>query len=226
MATTGVSYDKMTEMVRSLTKLVGNVPFSNDNIFEFTRASLGEVFAVMGDLHDRYWSMVGLCSGAAGTLFVLPKGCTRVLTITEATGLDSALAGWREASLLEVLDRQAESDPPHLWAYGPGDGNISVTKSLITAPKVAYIKDPSFERPQGADLINLPQALIGAVLYKTAAKIEAKGNMERAQGLLADAAQTTQAFIQTQISAEGKSFARRKDYVRGQKTKQVVTTEF
>lgn len=229
MTGVGITYSTMISMVRSMCHIIGDVPYSNAIIIEMIRASLGEAFSLCGDLHERYWMK---------NIYVTPAEFPQITGLIRVVSISNVLyiAGgdtvdnepWQQASLKEVLAVSNDDSPDRLWAHD-SDGEI-VTSIPMYSYTLSYIKDPSSDvvNENDADtlIIDMPMAIMSVVLYKTAAKLDAHTNMERAQGLLLEANNMLKGFIQSQIMSEDKGYQRRKDFTSGQSAKFIVPTEF
>ena len=188
--------------VRAQAHLVGQVPYSDSDIFRVLMESAGDIFIGVPYLQERFWSKTSVpTSLTSGYSLPIPDGNYRIVSI-EGTDLDGNSvfidkeSNWHEVFSERAVDLDDEDEAPYQRAdiYCYRNGNIELATELDIAETVTitYIKDPLYGISSTSDELLFPESFVGMVVQKSVAKCENHTNGERGQVLLQDVGYTMQ----------------------------------
>ena len=202
MAIFATTYATGIAILRGMCHLVGDVPYTDTVLQDVLRLAVGEVFARVPLVHDRYWVKTKTES-SLGDVRVLTKADDffRVVELyaSSSTATDPPeFTEFREAGLQEVEDEvragvvidaavtAGTNDPnylPEQNLFASRGGSLVLNREVDTYT-MQYVYDPA-RADFGVETsvaMSVPDHLLSAVFLLAAWQIESHNNAERAVG--------------------------------------------
>jgi len=232
------TYADLISRVRAICHLVGDVPYTDNDLLAIVRDSIGEVFLSIPLFHEKFWSSgigVSTAINPAARDFSKPDDCWRIIRMQAVEDETSDVAyDFLEASLNEVdaeYRRDVDGDDPlemetqNLFA---DIGNKIFLTKVCTFATLYYIYDPVKKDMSAttASIASCPSALHMPVILLASSLVDAHTNAERSVGLERRARALLGAYLQGENLAQQQAISRRVSYVNKLKSTTIRVNDY
>lgn len=194
-------YGDLISSVRKQAHLIGNDPFTDDDLFVLLKESLGDTFVGVTYLQERFWSEESNVT-VVDLAIAKPHNLFKVVAITGLSADGEPVLIDKEAKYSEVKIEQSQDEPLYLYAFR-GE-NIVVSVDVPTDALLIFVRDPVTEASTSADVIDVPDSLLGLIVQRAIAKAEAHRDATKTEVLLRDCGYTMQRMKQAIETNENK----------------------